>query len=44
MDHQKEVRSLHYNMDRHFDYSPMGDEGLTVIFLLTFEKLHHIAI
>jgi hypothetical protein len=44
MDHQKEVRSLQNNMDRHFDYSPMGGEGRIIIFLLTFEKLHHIAI
>jgi hypothetical protein len=42
--HQKEVRSLQNNMDRYFDYSPTGDDGCTVIFLLTFEKLHHIAI
>jgi hypothetical protein len=31
-------------MDRHFDYSSTDDEGRTVIFLLTFEKLHHITI
>jgi hypothetical protein len=44
MNHQKEARSLQNNMDRHFDYSPTGDEGRTIVFLLTFEKLHHIAI
>jgi hypothetical protein len=43
-DHKKEVKSLQNNMDRNFDYSPMGDEGHTIIFLLTFETLHHIAI
>jgi hypothetical protein len=42
--HQKEVRSLQKNMDRHFDYTPTGDESRTVIFLLTFKKLYHIAI
>jgi hypothetical protein len=29
-------------MDRHFYYSPTGEKGRTIIFLLTFEKLHHI--
>jgi hypothetical protein len=28
-------------MVRYFDYSPMGDKGSTIIFLLTFEKLHN---
>jgi hypothetical protein len=31
-------------MDRNFDYLPTGDEGHTMVLLLTFEKLHHIAI
>jgi hypothetical protein len=31
-------------MDSYFDYSLTGDEGRTIIFLLTFEKLHNCAI
>jgi hypothetical protein len=41
---KKEVRSLQNNMDRYFDYSPTGDKGHTIIFLLTFEKLHNSTI
>jgi hypothetical protein len=43
-DHQKEVGSLQDNMGRYFDYLPTGDEGHTIIFILIFEKLYHIAI
>jgi hypothetical protein len=31
-------------MDRYFDYSPTGDKGRTIIFLLTFKKLHNSTI
>jgi hypothetical protein len=40
---KKEARSLQ-NMDMYFDYSPTSDKGRTIIFLLTFEKLHNSTI